>query len=73
VDALIELIDHLPGLARKMEDDIVPVLESLSSVAPDLHDLLNVAQELNEVLDRLPGLGRFKRRVDEEQIERDRR
>jgi hypothetical protein len=67
VDALVTLIDHLPVLAVKMETDIVPVLESLSSVAPDLHDLLDVSRELNELLAKLPGMGRLKRRVDEEQ------
>jgi uncharacterized protein YoxC len=71
VDALVELVDHLPALAHRMETDILPVLESLSTVSPDLHDLLSVARELNEVLGRLPGLGRIKRRVDEEQSARD--
>jgi ABC-type transporter Mla subunit MlaD len=67
VDALITLVDHLPGLALKMETDIVPVLESLSTVAPDLHDLLDVSRELNEMLTRLPALDRIKRRVDKKQ------
>jgi hypothetical protein len=67
VDALVTLIDHLPVLALKMETDIVPVLDSLSSVAPDLHDLLDVSRELNEMLAKLPGMGRIKQRVDEEQ------
>lgn len=67
VDALVTLIDHLPNLAVKMENDIVPVLETLGSVAPDLHDLLDVSRELNEMLAKLPGMGRIKKRVDEEQ------
>lgn len=67
VDALVTLVDHLPMLAVKMEKDIVPVLDSLSSVAPDLHDLLDVSRELNEMLGAVPGLGRMKRRIDEEQ------
>lgn len=67
VDAMVELIDHLPGLARKMETDIVPVLDSLSSVAPDLHDLLDVSRELNEMLAKIPGMGRVKERVERQQ------
>ena len=67
VDAMVELIDHLPALAHKMEVDIVPVLDSLSSVAPDLHDLLDVSRELNEMLTQIPGIGRMKRRIDREQ------
>jgi hypothetical protein len=54
-------------LALKVENDIVPVLDSLTSVAPDLHDLLDVSRELNEMLAKLPGMGRIKERVDEEQ------
>ncbi len=67
VDAMVALVDHLPLLAAKMETDIIPVLETLSSVAPDLHDLLDVSRELNEMLAKLPGMGRLKKRVDEEQ------
>ena len=67
VDAMVELIDHLPSLAHKMEVDIVPVLDSLSTVAPDLHDLLDVSRELNEMLAKIPGMGRVKDRVDRQQ------
>ena len=67
VDAMVELIDHLPALAHKMEVDIVPVLDSLSTVAPDLHDLLDVSRELNEMLGQIPGIGRMKKRIDKEQ------
>lgn len=67
VDALVTLVDQLPRLADKMETDIMPVLDSLSSVAPDLHDLLDVSRELNEMLAKLPGMGRIRKRVDDQQ------
>ena len=67
VDALVALIDMLPELVRQMETDVVPVMNSLSTVAPDLHDLLDVSRELNEILGSLPGVGRIKKRIDEEQ------
>jgi ABC-type transporter Mla subunit MlaD len=67
VDALVELIDHLPSLAHKMETDIVPVLDSLGTVAPDLHDLLDVSRELNEMLGQIPGISRMKKRIDQQQ------
>lgn len=69
VDAMVELVDHLPALAHKMEVDIVPVLDSLSTVAPDLHDLLDVSRELNEMLAKIPGMGRVKERVERQQAE----
>ena len=67
VDAMVGLIDRLPLIMSKVDADIIPMLETLSSVAPDLHDLLDVSRELNEMLAKLPGMGRIKKRVDEEQ------
>ena len=42
------------------------MLTTLGSVAPDLHELLNVSRELNEILGKIPGVGRLKRRVEED-------
>ena len=67
VDAMVALIDQLPLLAAKLETDVIPVLNTLTTVAPDLHDLLDVSRELNEMLAKLPGMGRLKKKVDEEQ------
>ena len=66
---MIELINRLPALAHKMEVDIVPVLDSLSTVAPDLHDLLDASRELNEMLTQIPGISRMMRRIDKHQHE----
>jgi ABC-type transporter Mla subunit MlaD len=59
VDALVELIDRLPALAEQVERDVVPVMRTLGTVAPDLHDLLSVSRELNEMLAKVPGLSRL--------------
>jgi ABC-type transporter Mla subunit MlaD len=67
VDALVRLVDQLPTLADRTERDVLPVLATLSSVAPDIHDLLDVSRELNEMLAKLPGMGRIKKRVEDEQ------
>lgn len=67
VDAMVALVDQLPVLAAKLETDVIPILHTLTSVAPDLHDLLDVSKELNEMLAKLPGMGRLKKRVEEEQ------
>lgn len=67
VDAAVALIDRLPLLVAKLDADVIPMLQTLSSVAPDLHDLLDVSRELNEMLAKLPGMGRIKKRVDAEQ------
>lgn len=71
VDAVVGLIDRMPLLAGRLEADVLPVLDSLATVAPDMHDLLDVSRELNELIGRVPGLSRIKRRVDEEQEQRE--
>ena len=71
VDAVVHLIDALPGIVDKLDKDILPVLDTLSTVAPDLRDLLDVSRVMNELLGSVPGLGRVKRRVEVEQAEED--
>ena len=67
IDAMVAMIDQLPLLAVKLETDVIPVLNTLTSVSPDLHDLLDVSRELNLMLGKLPGMGRVKQRVDDQQ------
>lgn len=69
VEALVKLVDTLPELTGRVESDVLPVLATLGSVAPDVHDLLTVARELNDMLAKIPGMGRLKRRIDEEEGE----
>ena len=69
VKALVRLVDRLPELTHRLETDVLPVLTTLGSVAPDVHDLLTVARELNDMLAKVPGMARIKRRIDEEEGE----
>lgn len=71
VAAVVSMIDMLPEVVGKFRDDIVPVIDTMGTVAPDLRDLLDVSKELNGMLAGLPGLGRIKRRVEEEQDRED--
>ena len=67
-----ELIMPSAGFAAARGDMTLPLvilMGTLGSVAPDLHDLLAVSRELNDMLAKLPGFGRIKRRIDEEQGE----
>ena len=50
-----------------LRTDIIPILDSMGSVAPDVHDLLDVSRELNEMLGQIPGMSRMKRRIDDQQ------
>jgi ABC-type transporter Mla subunit MlaD len=64
IQALVELIDHLPMLVGKLEADIVPILEDMKNVGPDIHALLDTATDLAAMLEKVPGLNR-RRRADE--------
>ena len=50
VDAPVSVVDQLPHLAG--------ILENMSTVAPDLHRLLETSVELNEMLSALPFVNR---------------
>ncbi|MET3803384.1 ABC-type transporter Mla subunit MlaD [Nakamurella sp. UYEF19] len=71
IDAIVKLVDTLPDVAAKMQTDILPILDTLGTVAPDLRDLLDVSRELNEILGAVPGLGRIKKRIEERQEQED--
>jgi ABC-type transporter Mla subunit MlaD len=72
VDAVVQLIDSLPHLVTSLDQDILPILGTLNTVAPDVRDLLNTMMEFNEILGSVPGLGRIKKRVEERQEAEDR-
>lgn len=67
VDALVAMVDRLPELGRALEEQVIPVMSSLRTVSPDIHDLLDTSRELNEMLAKLPGMGRVRKRVEEAQ------
>ncbi len=69
VQALVGLVDRLPHLAEALNEDILPILESLGSVAPDIHELLDVTRDLNAMIAKLPGMGLVRRRGDDQDSE----
>jgi ABC-type transporter Mla subunit MlaD len=71
VDAVVALIDTLPELVGALRKDVLPIVATLGTVAPDLRDLLDVSKELNEILGSVPGLGRVKKRVEQLQAQQD--
>ncbi len=67
VDAVIAMVDKLPRIEQSLKEDVLPMLATLSTVAPDMHEMLEVTRELSELVLNLPGMGRIKKRVDEQQ------
>jgi hypothetical protein len=65
-DALVEVVQQAPGIVDRLTDEVLPVLDSLETVAPDLHEVLDVSQGLEEMLGSVPGLGRVRKRVEAE-------
>lgn len=66
VDAAISLVDRLPRVLEHLDEDVLPLLVTLERVGPDLHELLEVTQDLRRVITGLPGVGFLRRRGDEE-------
>ena len=62
VDAAIKLVDQLPQLTESLTTDIIPILETLDRVGPDIHELLDVTKDLRQAIDGVPGLSFFRRR-----------
>ena len=46
--------------------ELVQTLRRCAAVSPDLAELLEVSRTLNEMLGAVPGLGRVKKRIDDD-------
>ncbi|MGH8867031.1 MAG: hypothetical protein ACRDYU_03425 [Actinomycetes bacterium] len=66
VEAAIALIDRLPVLLGHVEDDLLPMLATLDRVGPDVHEILEIVEDLRRVVTGLPGVRLFRRRADDE-------
>lgn len=71
VDAAVAMIDRMPELVDRFENDVLPLLQTLGTVGPDMHDLLLAFRELGDLVGNIPGMGRVRRRVEEEQPDGD--
>jgi hypothetical protein len=72
VDSAIALIDRMPVVLEHLDNDLLPVLRTLDRVGPDLHELLEVVEDLRRVVTGLPGVGLLRRRGDDEPPDDDR-
>ena len=73
VEAMVTLVDRLPRLVTHLDEDILPVLESLGNVGTDVHDLVDTVQDLRQVVKGFPGSRLFRRRGAEEIAEEEAR
>ncbi|HIW68556.1 MAG TPA: methyl-accepting chemotaxis protein, partial [Candidatus Dietzia merdigallinarum] len=61
-EAVLEVIDNLPAIIQSVESDVLPIVRSLDSVAPELSEILVVANNCLEALNGIPGFQRLRRR-----------
>jgi ABC-type transporter Mla subunit MlaD len=66
-DAAVALVNTLPPLVARIEQHVLPLLDGFGTVAPDVHELADASRELNEMLGKLPGMGRIRKRIEEQQ------
>ncbi|MGA9872750.1 MAG: ribulose 1,5-bisphosphate carboxylase large subunit [Rhodococcus sp. (in: high G+C Gram-positive bacteria)] len=70
VDAAIAMVDELPGLVKHM-DAIIPILATLDTVSPEIHELLGVTKDVRRAVIGIPGFKFFRNRgqvkLDEEE------
>ncbi|MDI9897228.1 ribulose 1,5-bisphosphate carboxylase large subunit [Rhodococcus sp. IEGM 1381] len=73
VDAAIAMVDQLPGLLDHMEA-LLPILATLDTVSPEIHELLGVTKDVRRAVIGIPGFKFFRNRgedklADEERTE----
>lgn len=66
VEALVRLVDQVPLLVDKLQSDIVPIMESMSTVGPDIHAMLAAIGDLADMLEKVPGLNRRRKNAERE-------
>ncbi len=62
VDAAIQLVDQLPVLTKHLMEDILPILSTLDRVGPDIHQLLEVTNDVRQAILGIPGFSYLRKR-----------
>ena len=68
VEAAITLIDRMPLVLKHLDEDVLPVLRQMEAVGPDVHEILEVLDDVRDVLVGLPGVGLLKRMGDRKDL-----
>jgi len=66
VHAAVVLLDQLPELADRMTA-LMPILGTLETVAPEIHELLGVAKDVRQAIVGVPGFSFLRRRGEEKE------
>jgi ABC-type transporter Mla subunit MlaD len=71
LQAAIRMVDRLPQLTHHLEADILPILATLDRVGPDVHQLLEVLQDVRLAIQGVPGFRMLRRRGEREEADGD--
>jgi hypothetical protein len=52
-----------------MTEDIMPILSTLDRVGPDIHELLDVAKDVRQAIQGIPGFEYLRRRGEEKDLD----
>ncbi|QRE83079.1 ribulose 1,5-bisphosphate carboxylase large subunit [Rhodococcus ruber] len=66
VHAAVVLLDQLPELADRMTA-LMPILGTLETVAPEIHELLGVAKDVRQAIVGVPGFDFLRRRGEDKE------
>ncbi|MGI8681207.1 MAG: hypothetical protein ACR2JO_03540 [Mycobacteriales bacterium] len=61
VEAAVALVDRLPRLLDAVDRDVLPMLTQLQAVGPDVHELLDIVDDVRRMLAGLPGVALLRR------------
>ncbi|MDC3724166.1 hypothetical protein SAMN02745947_04223 [Rhodococcus rhodochrous J3] len=68
--AAIKLIDRLPEITDRV-DSVLPIMATLDTVSPEIHELLLVAKDVRQAIVGVPGFNFLRRRGEEKEIHGD--
>ncbi|MEU5693847.1 hypothetical protein [Actinosynnema sp. NPDC020468] len=67
VDAAIKLVDQLPLLTKHLIEDVLPILSTLDRVGPDIHQLLEVTNDVRQAILGIPGFTFLRKRGEDKE------
>jgi hypothetical protein len=65
IEAAIKLVDQLPVITEHVLSDVLPILATLDKVGPDLHQLLEVTNDVRQAILGIPGFNFLRKRGEE--------
>ncbi|MCS7479335.1 hypothetical protein ACFFQW_04110 [Umezawaea endophytica] len=62
IEAAIKLVDQLPVITEHVLSDVLPILATLDKVGPDVHQLLEVTNDVRQAILGIPGFNFLRKR-----------